>query len=121
MDNRNPKMFGKRTFAKFKIDEITPADEKASPQLKKIADILRARKDAIGKQRMIQGPEMTGKLHEFLPIATFTSALKVYAGRVDSIKNDKDQPYVYNLENNTVEDIVAKQDEIYNSSGEACC
>ncbi len=118
-DNRNPKMFGKRTFAKFKIDEITPADEKASPQLKKIADILRARKDAIGKQRMIQGPEMTGKLHEFLPIATFTSALKVYAGRVDSIKNDKDQPYVYNLENNTIEDIVAKQDEIYNSSGEA--
>ena len=109
-DNRNPKMFGKRTFAKFKIDEITPADEKASPQLKKIADILRARKDAIGKQRMIQGPEMTGKLHEFLPIATFESALKVYAPGTN---------YMYNLENNTVEDIVAKQDEIYNSSGEA--
>ena len=109
-DNRNPKMFGKRTFAKFKIDEITPADEKASPQLKKIADILRARKDAIGKQRMIQGPEMTGNLHEFLPIATFESALKVYAPGTN---------YMYNLENNTVEDIVAKQDEIYNSSGEA--
>ena len=109
-DNRNPKMFGKRTFAKFKIDEITPADEKASPQLKKIADILRARKDAIGKQRMIQGPEMTGNLHEFLPIATFESALKVYAPGSN---------YMYNLENNTVEDIVAKQDEIYNSSGEA--
>ena len=109
-DNRNPKMFGKRTFAKFKIDEITPADEKASPQLKKIADILRARKDAIGKQRMIQGPEMTGNLHEFLPIATFESALKVYAPGTN---------YMYNLENNTVEDIVSKQNEIYNSSGEA--
>lgn len=109
-DNKNPKMFGKRTFAKFKIDEITPADEKASPQLKKIADVLRARKKAIGEQRMVQGPEMTGMLHEFLPIATFESALKVYAPGSD---------YMYNLENNTVEDIVSKQDEIYNSSGEA--
>tara|TARA_R110000824_G_scaffold67836_6_gene175635 strand:- start:1257 stop:12383 length:11127 start_codon:yes stop_codon:yes gene_type:complete len=108
--NNNPKMFGKRTFAKFKIDEITAADEKASPQLKKIADILRARKEAIGKQRMIQGPEMTGELHEFIPIATFESALKVYAPGSD---------YMYDLDNTTVEDVVSQQDEIYNSSGEA--
>ena len=109
-ENMNPKMFGKRTFAKFKIDEITLADEKASPQLKKIADILRVRKKAIGEQRMIQGPEITGELHDFIPIATFESALKVYAPGSN---------YMYDLDNTSIEDVSLKQDEIYNSLGEA--
>jgi len=109
-NNPNKKVFGRRTFAKFKIDEITPEMEKSSPEIKKIADILRARKEAIGKQKLIAGPEVTGKLHDFTPIATFKSALKVYA---------PGENYMYNLDQLSVEEVVYKQDEIYNSSGEA--
>ena len=107
-NNTNPLMFGKRTFAKFKIDEITSEMEENSPYLKKIANILRARKAAIGSSKHIPGPEITGRLHEYIPIATFESALKVYAPGTD---------YMYDLENTTEEDIVNRQDEIYNSKG----
>ena len=68
-DNPNSKMFGKRTFAEFKIDEITPEMEKNSPYLKKIANILRARKRAIGASKLIPGPEITGSRADFIPIA----------------------------------------------------
>ena len=103
-NNKNENVFGKRTFAKFKIDEITPEMEKNSPYRKKIANILRARKDAIAQKRFAAGVEETGKLHDFIPIATFDSALKVYA---------PGNKYLYDLENTTEEVIVNTQDEVY--------
>ena len=106
-NNKNKKVFGKRTFAKFKIDEITPEMEKNSPYIKKIANILRARKKTIGDQRLVEGPEVTGKLHDFIPIATFESALKVYAPGSE---------YFYDLENTTTEEVVEKQNEIYQNN-----
>ena len=48
----------------------------------------------------------------------FDSALKVYAGR-DAKKDKNKQEYIYDLENTTEEDIVNKQNEIYNAKGEA--
>ena len=104
VETNNSKLIGKRTFAKFKIDEITPEMEQNSPYLKKIANILRARKERIGESRLIPGPEVTGQLHDFIPIATFESALKLYAGG---------EQYIYDLENTTTDEIVERQDDIY--------
>ena len=104
VETNNSKLIGKRTFAKFKIDEITPEMEQNSPYLKKIANILRARKERIGESRLIPGPEVTGQLHDFIPIATFESALKLYAGG---------EQYTYDLENTTEDEVVERQDDIY--------
>ena len=102
VDNTNKNLQGKRTFAKFKIVEITPEMEKNNPTIKKIADVLRKRKEVIAEQKFGDSQQD----HDFAPIATFKSALKLYA------PGDK---YIYDIDNMSVDEISEQQDNIYNA------
>ena len=107
-NNPNKNVFGKRTFAKFKIDEITPAMEKLDPRMKKIADVLRRRKKEIGAQTLTPGAEVTGERHDFIPVVSFKSGLKIYA---------PGENFIYDLNALSIDEINEQQNLIYNSIG----
>ena len=82
---------GRTTYMKFAVHTLTPELEATSSYLKNIGDILRRRKDDVGKGNLV--------------IAASESAAKLYAGE------DK---YIHDITTiDNMEDIVDKQKEIY--------
>jgi len=115
VNNQNKNLLGKRTFGKFKIVELTPEMEKNNPTLKKIADVLRKRKEVIAEQKFGDSQQD----HDFTPVATFGSALKQYApkpyykGADGKIKRD-----LIDIDKMSVEEISQEQDKIYDQTEE---
>ena len=93
--NQNPLLFNKTIYGKFNVHTISKEEERKNPVLRKIANNIRNRQNAIAKSQGIDND------HKHLVIATFESGAKLY-----------NKEYIHNIDDSPVS-ILAKQNNLY--------